>query len=73
MDRLLASLVSRAFRRGRNGEPIWLAVAAAAWLLRRARRRDGETVWSGKVAVGERLAITIFDPRDEPRTTITEV
>ena len=38
MDRLLRVLVTRAMRRGFAGEPIWLAVAAAAWLVRRGRR-----------------------------------
>jgi hypothetical protein len=72
VDRLLAALVTRSFRRGMRGEPVWLAVALGAWLLRRARRSDTGTVWSGTVGTGESLAITVFDRRDRPRTIITE-
>ncbi len=62
MDRLLRSLVSRAARRGFGGEPLWLAVAAAAWLVRRARNQRDEAVWSGRVAPGERLVIAVSEP-----------
>jgi hypothetical protein len=72
VDRLLAALVSRSFRRALRGEPVWLAVALGAWMLRRARRRGTGTVWSGSVGTGEALAITIFDRRDRPRTIIAE-
>ena len=41
MDRLLRILVTRAMRRGRGGEPIWLAVAGAAWLVRRGLKSRG--------------------------------
>ena len=63
MDRILARLVSRAARRGFAGEPIWLAVAGAAWLVRRSRNREAAVVWKGKVSPGERLVITTTDPR----------
>ena len=63
MDRHLAQLVSRAMRRGFAGEPVWLAVAVAAWLVRRARNRPAPVVWKGKVSPGERLVIATVDPR----------
>jgi hypothetical protein len=62
MDRLLRTLVSRAARRGLAGEPVWLAVAAAAWLVRRARSQRDEVVWSGRVEPGERIVIAVGDP-----------
>ena len=42
---------------------MWLAVAAAAWLVRRVRSRDAPVVWKGKVGPGERLVIATMDPR----------
>ena len=62
MDRLLDRLVSRGLRRGVAGEPLWLALGVAAWLVRRSRRRGPDVVWSGKVSAGERLVITARDP-----------
>jgi hypothetical protein len=62
VDRLLRTLVSRAMRRGLAGEPVWLAVAAAAWLVRRSRDRRDAVVWSGRVQSGERLVIAVTDP-----------
>ena len=61
MDRLLRMLVSRAMRRGRAGEPIWLAVAGAAWLVRRSLKRQDQVAWSGRVRPGERLVISVGD------------
>jgi len=63
MDRILRTLVSRAARRGLAGEPVWLAVAGAAWLVRRARARRAPVVWKGTVGPGERLEILTTDPR----------
>lgn len=63
MDRLLDTLVSRALRRGRQGEPLWLVVGVCAWLWRRSRRTKDKTIWSGRVEAGERLLVTIADPR----------
>lgn len=57
MDRLLRSLVHRAARRGLGGDPLWLAVAAVAWLVRRERARDRRVVWSGRLRRGEGLLI----------------
>ncbi len=65
MDRLLRILVSRAVRRGRGGEPIWLAVAGAAWLVRRGLNSRDEVAWSGRLEPGQRLVIAVGD-RDRP-------
>jgi hypothetical protein len=62
VDRILRLLVSRAARRGFAGEPLWLAVAGAAWLVRRARSKGSPVVWKGKVGPGERLLISTVDP-----------
>jgi hypothetical protein len=62
VDRLLGSLVSRSLRRGLGGEPIWLAVALCAWLVRRARRPQSDVVWHGRVEPGQRLVVTTIDP-----------
>jgi hypothetical protein len=61
MDRLLRSLVGRGLRRGLAGEPWWLALAVAAWLLRRARQRGPEVVWSGRISAGDRLVVTAWE------------
>ena len=61
MDRILRVLVTRAMRRGRAGEPIWLAVAAAAWLVRRGLKSRDKVVWSGRVEPGQRLVIAVGD------------
>lgn len=66
MDRLLARLVSRAVRRGLAGEPLWLVVGVAAWLVRRARNRGPDVVWSGTLTPGERLVITSRGPEAGP-------
>jgi hypothetical protein len=65
MDRLLRVLVTRAVRRGRAGEPIWLAVAGAAWLVRRTLKSRDKVAWSGRVQPGQRLVIAVGD-RDTP-------
>lgn len=41
---------------------MWLAVAAAVWLVQRSRRRD-PVVWRGRLSAGERLVITGSDRR----------
>jgi len=61
VDRLLGCLVSRAVRRGRAGEPIWLAVAAAAWMVRRTLKSRDQVAWSGRVEPGQRLVIAVGD------------
>ena len=62
MDRLLRTLVSRSFKRGLAGEPIWLAVALGVWLVRRARKSGPEVIWEGRVSPGQRLVVTTSDP-----------
>jgi hypothetical protein len=62
IDRLLSALVSRGFRRGMAGEPMWLALAVALWLVRRARRRGPAVLWGGRVQAGERLVVTAWVP-----------
>jgi hypothetical protein len=61
VDRLLRTLVTRAARRGFAGEPLWLGVAAAAWLVRRGRSRGPDVAWRGRVRPGERLVITVTE------------
>jgi hypothetical protein len=58
VDRLLGRLVSRSFRRGLGGEPVWLAVGAAAWLVVRSRNKDKPVVWSGTLGEGQSLVLT---------------
>jgi len=58
VDRLLGRLVSRSFRRGLAGEPVWLVVGAAAWLVVRSRRRDKPVVWSGTLNEGQAVVLT---------------
>ncbi len=62
MNRLLDQLIKRAFRRGRSGEAVWLGVAAAAWLVRRSRQKDGKVVWRGTLDAGQGLVISSFEP-----------
>jgi hypothetical protein len=57
-DRLLGRLVSRSFRRGLAGEPVFLVLGAAAWLVVRSRSKDRPVVWSGTLKEGERLVLT---------------
>lgn len=66
MDRLLSFVVTRGFRRGFAGEPAWLVLGLAAWLVRRARRRGPEVVWSGRLQAGERLVLTSWVPQEGP-------
>jgi hypothetical protein len=58
VDRALKELVTRSFRRGRAGEPVWIAVGIAAWLVTRSRRKQSPVVWSGQLREGDRLMIT---------------
>jgi hypothetical protein len=61
VDRLLGALVRAAARRGRGGEPLWLAVAAAAWMVRRTLKSREPVAWSGRLRPGERLVIAVGD------------
>jgi len=58
IDGLISRLASRSLRRGMSGEPIWLAVALAAWLVKRSRRKGDPVVWSGRLNDGDRLLIS---------------
>jgi hypothetical protein len=62
IDRLLKTLTSRSLRRGLAGEPLWLALALAAWLVQRSRNRGPSVVWSGRLQPGERLVLSSFVP-----------
>ena len=64
IDRALGGLIGIGRRRGR-AEPIWVAVAASAWLVRRARQKRHDVVWSGRVSPGQRLLITTRGPDAE--------
>jgi hypothetical protein len=64
MDRLLGRLLSHGMRRGLAGQPAWLALALAVWLVRRARRRGPTVVWRGRLTSGERLHITAWEPTE---------
>ena len=66
MDRLLRALMARAWRRGRAGEPVWLAVAVGVWLVRRARNAAPEVLWEGRVSPGQRLIVTTSAPGSAP-------
>ena len=58
VDRFVDLLLARSLRRAWRGQPVWLAVGAAAWLVRRSRRNDRALLWSGTVAEGQRLVVT---------------
>jgi hypothetical protein len=66
-DRLLGRLVSRSFRRGLAGEPVFLVLGAAAWLVVRSRNKDRPVVWSGTLKEGDRLMLTSLG-QEEPGT-----
>jgi hypothetical protein len=64
-DRLLGKLVSRSFRRGVAGEPVFLVLGVAAWLVARSRNRERPVVWSGTLKEGEKIVLTNFG-QEEP-------
>jgi hypothetical protein len=43
----------------------WFVIAAAAFALRRARRRDDPLVYSQKMAPGDRLLLSVRSPKSE--------
>ena len=57
IDKLLSRLVSRSFRRGLAGEPVFLVLGAAAWLVVRSRNKERPVVWSGTLNEGDKLAL----------------
>jgi len=40
----------------------WFALAVAAFVLRRARRRPGAVILSAPMEVGDRYVVTLLDP-----------
>ncbi len=67
MDYLLRRLVKVATRRGMRGEHwAWFALAAGAFVLQRARRREDPVVYSRRVAAGDRLLVSIRSPHSPP-------
>ena len=66
MDYLLRRVMKAATRRGMRGEHwAWFALAAGAFVLQRARRREDPVVYSRRVSAGESLLISIRDPKSE--------
>ena len=63
MDRILAALLQWARRRGLAGEPVWLAVAVAAWLVRRSLHQ-APPMLTERLEPGDQLTVTTMDPRD---------
>lgn len=41
---------------------MWLALGAAAWMARRARRRPPSVVWSGRLEPGESVMVRAWVP-----------
>jgi hypothetical protein len=69
LDGLLQRLISRSFRRGLGGEPIWLAVGVAAWMVVRSRRKDRPVVWSGRLEEGQELILRVRGSQVEAEPT----
>jgi len=59
LDGLLQRLITRSFKRGLGGEPVWLAVGVAAWLVVRSRRKERPIVWSGRLEEGQGLNLRV--------------
>jgi hypothetical protein len=67
MDYLLRRLVKVATRRGMKGEHwAWFALAAGAFVLRRARRREDPVVFSRRISAGDSLVVSLRPPRSQP-------
>jgi hypothetical protein len=64
MDALLRRLVRAGMRRGLGGEWAWLALAATAFVLRRALLDPGAKVSRIEVKPGEQLLISVHDGKD---------
>jgi|HubBroStandDraft_1064217.scaffolds.fasta_scaffold1341681_2 hypothetical protein len=66
MDYLLRRLLRAALRRGRQGEHwAWFVLAAGAYVLQRARRRQDPLVYSSRINPGDRLLVSIRSPKGE--------
>lgn len=67
MDYLLRRLVKVATRRGMKGEHwAWFALAAGAFVLRRARRAEDPVVFSRRISAGDSLVVSLRPPRSQP-------
>jgi hypothetical protein len=67
MDYLLRRLMRAATRRGMRGEHwAWFALAAGAYVLQRARRKEPPVVFSQRVKAGDRLLVTLRSPGEAP-------
>jgi hypothetical protein len=64
VDALLRRLVRAAVRRGLAGDWTWLAIAAGAFVLRRALRDRDDLVTSLKLVPGEQILITVHNYDD---------
>jgi hypothetical protein len=64
VDALLRRLLRAAVRRGLAGDWTWLAVAASAFVLRRALRPKDDLVHSLRLSPGEQILISVRDPLD---------
>ena len=69
MDVLLRAIVRAALRRGLAGNLTWLGIALFTIVLRRALIDRGGVVTSLRVSPGERLLISVTDPR-APQTVV---
>jgi hypothetical protein len=63
MDALLRRLLRTGMRRGLGGEWSWLALAGAAFVLRRALNDNGGKVSRIEVKPGEQILISVRDGR----------
>jgi hypothetical protein len=69
VDALLRRLLRAAVRRGLAGDWTWLAVAASAYILRRALRKKDDLVSSLRVSPGEQILISVRNRGDLPFPT----
>lgn len=61
IDALLALVARKGFRRGMGGDWAWLALAGAAYVLRRARRRDDPST-TLTLHPGDRYLVSVHQP-----------
>lgn len=63
LTRVVLDGVERLARNRRGaGEPVWIAVAAAVWLVRRQAARSGSVLWRGTVGSDEVLTVSVRSP-----------
>ncbi|HEY3942299.1 MAG TPA: hypothetical protein VGL60_07420 [Acidimicrobiales bacterium] len=64
MDWLLRRIARLGFRRALAGEHrAWIAIAIAAFVLRRARRPAEPVAFSTRLRAGDRYEVSLVDPR----------